>query len=170
MADVATRTAPVPADQAVFAGVTITLGAPLERRSLRARDAGALGKLLGRNVPGKIGVWQDEVLCLGPDEWLLRAPAGTKVPLGEGQPLAVVDISERALTLVIEGPRALDLLQAGCPRDLARLPVGEGRRTVFEGVEIVLLRTGEDRFELDVWRSFAEWLHLALTTGASHLR
>ena len=170
MADVANRTAPVPAEAAAFAGVTITLGVPLERRSLRARDVGVLSRLLGRKVPGKIGLYQDEVLCLGPDEWLLRALAGTKVPLGEGQPLAVVDISERALTLVLEGPRALDVLQAGCPRDLGKLPVGEGRRTVFEGLEIVLLRTGEDRFEVDVWRSFAEWLHLALTTGASHLR
>lgn len=170
MADLATRTAPVPAEPASYAGVTIALGVPLERRSLRARDTGVLSRLLGRKVPGRIGLYQDEVLCLGPDEWLLRAPSGTAVPLGEGQPLAVVGISERALTLVLEGPRALDVLQAGCPRDLRKLPVGEGRRTVFEGVEIVLLRTGEDRYEVDVWRSFAEWLHLALTTAASHLR
>ena len=149
---------------------TVTPGAPLARYSLRARDAALLGKTLGRKLPGKIGVWQDEVLCLGPDEWLLRAPAGTVVPLGEGQPLAVVDVSERALTLVVEGPRAHDVLSAGCPRDLGKLTVGEGRRTVFEGVEIVLLRTGEHRYEVDVWRSFAEWLHLALTTAAGHLR
>lgn len=170
MADVATRTVPVPAEPAVYDGVTIALGAPLARYSLRARDGALLGKLLGRKLPGKIGQTSDDVLCLGPDEWLLRVPAGAGVPLGEGQPLAVVDISERALTLVLEGPRALDVLQAGCPRDLGILPVGEGRRTVFEGVEIVLIRTGDNRFEVDVWRSFAEWLHLALTTAASHLR
>lgn len=170
MVDAALRTAPVPADPAVYDGVTITLGTPLERRSLRARDAKALGKLLGRKLPEQIGRSSDDVLCLGPDEWLLRAPAGTAVPDGAGLPLAVVDISERALTLALEGPRAIDVLQAGCPRDLRKLTVGEGRRTVFEGVEIVLLRTGEDRFEVDVWRSFASWLHLALTTAASHLR
>lgn len=170
MVDAALRTAPVPAHPSVFAGVEIALGAPLERRSLRAREAGALGRLVGRTVPERIGQCVEGILCLGPDEWLLRAPQGTAIPDGTGQPLAVADISERAVTLVLEGPRALEVLCAGCPRDLSRLAIGEGRRTVFEGVEIVLLRTAEDRFEVDVWRSFAPWLHLALVTAASHLR
>ena len=72
MADLATRTAPVPAEPASFDGVTIALGAPLARYSLRARDGALLGKLLGRKLPGKIGQTSDDVLCLGPDEWLLR--------------------------------------------------------------------------------------------------
>jgi sarcosine oxidase subunit gamma len=71
--------------------------------------------------------------------------------------------------LVIEGPRAEQLLQTGCPRDLGKFAVGEARRTVFEGVEMILLRTAQDRFELDVWRSFASHLHLALTKAAAHL-
>ena len=170
MVEAALRTVPVPAEPAFYVGVEIGLGAPLERRSLRARDAGTLSRLLGRSVPDRIGRCSDGVLCLGPDEWLLRAPAGTDVPDGAGEPLAVVDVSERAITLVLEGARAIEVLSAGCPRDLSRLGVGEGRRTVFEGVEIVLLRTAEDRFEVDVWRSFAPWLHLALVTAASHLR
>lgn len=170
MVEVAIRTEPVPADPAVFDGVVIALGAPLERRSLRARDAKALSALLGRSLPEKIGASSDGAVCLGPDEWLLRAPQGTAIPDGAGQPLAVVDISERAITLVLEGPRAIDVLSSGCPRDLSRMDLGEGRRTVFEGVEIVLLRTGEDRWELDVWRSFAPWFHLALVTAARHLR
>lgn len=170
MVEDALRSAPVPADPVEFDGVRISSGAPLERRSLRARDAKVLGELLGRNLPEKIGTSRDEAVCLGPDEWLLRAPIGTKIPDGAGQPVAIVDISERAISLVLEGPRAIEVLCSGCPRDLARMAVGEGRRTVFEGVEIVLLRTAEQRWELDVWRSFAPWLHLALVTAASHLR
>lgn len=150
-------------------GVTITHGAPLARYSLRARDTSALAKLIGRSVPTKIGVIDGEVACLGPDEWLLRCEVGTTVPDGSGLPLAVVDISERAVTLVLEGPHAAEVLMAGCPRDLDRLAVGRAARTVFEGVEVILLRTGPQRFEVEVWRSFAPWLHLALTKAASHL-
>jgi len=168
MADAPVRTAPVPPEPAAFDGVTIALGAPLARYSLRARDAKVLGKLLGRKLPAKIGASEGEVLCLGPDEWLLRTSEGSKLPDSAGLPLAVVDISERAVTLVLEGPRAEQVLQTGCPRDLARFAVGEVRRTVFEGVEMILLRTAPERFELDVWRGFASHLHLALTKAASH--
>lgn len=169
MVDAPARTAPVPAEPAVFEGVTIALGLPLARYSLRARDAKGLGKLVGRKLPVKIGASEGDAVCLGPDEWLLRAPDGTVVPDGAGLPLAVVEISERAVTLVLEGPRAEAVLQTGCPRDLSRFAVGEARRTVYEGVEMVLLRTAPDRFELDVWRSFAAHLHLALTKAAAHL-
>lgn len=167
MADAPTRMAPVPAEPAVFDGVTIALGMPFARYSLRARDANTLGKLIGRKLPLKIGASEGEVVCLGPDEWLLRAPEGTMLPDGAGLPLAVVDISERAVTLVLEGPRAEQVLQTGCPRDLFKFAVGEARRTVYEGVELVLLRTAPERFELDVWRSFASHLYLALTKAAA---
>jgi sarcosine oxidase subunit gamma len=150
-------------------GVTITLGAPLARYSMRARDPAALVRLIGRPVPAKIGEIAGEVACLGPDEWLLRTAEGTRVPDGAGQPLSVIDVSERQIALILEGPQAAEVLMAGCPRDLAKLAVGEARRTVFEGVEMIVLRTGAERFEVDVWRSFAPWLHLALTKAASHL-
>ncbi len=169
MADLAFRTDPVPAEAQTFAGVTIALGEPRAKWSLRSRDAAALGTLIGRNVPVQIGETHDAVACLGPDEWLLRLPVGSNLPLGEGLPLSIVEISERAVTLVIEGPRAVDLLQTGCPRDLHRFATGEARRTVYEGVEMILWRTGNERFEIEVWRSFAPHLHLALTKAAAHL-
>jgi sarcosine oxidase subunit gamma len=168
MAEAPARTAPVPVEPAVFDGVTVALGAPLARYSLRARDAKVLGKLVGRKLPERIGASAGDTVCLGPDEWLVRAPEGSVLPEGAGLPLAVVDISERAVTLVLEGPRAQSVLQTGCPRDLGKFAVGEARRTVFEGVEMILLRTAPDRFELDVWRSFASHLHLALTKAAAH--
>mgnify|MGYP002134234170 CR=1 FL=1 len=67
----------------------------LARYALRARDAKALSKLIGRPVPARIGQIEGEVACLGPDEWLLRAPAGTTLPDGAGLPLSVVEIGER---------------------------------------------------------------------------
>ncbi|MCC6924243.1 sarcosine oxidase subunit gamma family protein [Novosphingobium sp.] len=170
MADAAVRTAPVPAEAAEFPGVSIALGAPLARWSLRARDPKALAKAIGHKVPGTIGETLGGMACLGPDEWLLRLPEGASIPLGEGLPLSVVDISERAVTLVLDGDRAIDALSAGCPRDLSKFPVGYATRTIFETVEIVLIRESETRWSVDVWRSFAPYLWTALTTAASHLR
>lgn len=169
MVEESLRSAPVPAQPAVFDGVTISLAPPALRYSLRARDAKVLAKLIGRKLPAKIGQVEGDVVCLGPDEWLLRAPSGTRVPDGAGEPVSVVEIGERSVTLVLEGPQAEAVLAAGCPRDLSRFAVGQARRTVFEGTEMILWRSAQDRFEVDVWRSFAPWMYLALTKAAAHL-
>ena len=150
--------------------MTITLAPPMARSSLRARDATALEGLLGRKLPVRIGTTAGDIACLGPDEWLLRTTPGTAIPRGEGLQLAVTDISDRAICVVVDGPRAAEVLMAGCPLDLDRFDSGRATRTIFEMVEIVLLRTGVTRFEVEVWRSFAPWLHLALTTAAAQLR
>lgn len=169
MADVALRTDPVPTAPAVFAGVTVSLAPAMTRWSLRARDPAVLEGLIGQAVPRRIGASEGGLICLGPDEWLLRADAGTQPPNGSGLKLSLVEISERAVALVLDGPRAAQVLMAGCPRDLGRFAVGQAARTIFEGVEIVVVRTAPDRFEVDVWRSFAPWLYLALTKAAAHL-
>ena len=170
MSDALTRAEPVSPAPFAAQGVTITLAPPLARFSLRARDATTLEALLGRKLPARIGATEGEIACLGPDEWLLRTTPGTAIPRGEGQPLAVTEISERAICLVVEGSRAAEVLMAGCPLDLDRFDPGRATRTIFETVEIVLLRSGNTRFEVEVWRSFAPWLHLALTTAAAQLR
>ena len=170
MADALTRAEPVSPEPFAARGVTITLAPPMARFSLRARDRAVLEGLLGRKLPPQIGTTTGEIACLGPDEWLLRSAQGTAIRLGEGLPLAVTEISERAVCLIVEGPRAAELLMAGCPLDLERFASGRATRTIFETVEITLIRSGEHRFEVEVWRSFAPWLHLALTTAAAQLR
>ena len=170
MSDSLTRAESVSPAPFATEGVTIVLAQPMARFSLRARDAKTLEVLLGRKLPAKIGTTNGDIACLGPDEWLLRGAPGTAIPRGEGLPLAVTEIGERAICLIVEGPRAAELLMAGCPLDLDRFDTGRATRTFFETVEIVLLRSGEYRFEVEVWRSFAPWLHLALTTAAAQLR
>lgn len=168
MSDVLTRSEPVSATPFVADGLTISLAPPMARYSLRARQAQALEPLLKVKVPSKIGATEGGIACLGPDEWLLRAKAGTTIPMGEALPLAVIDISERAVCLVIEGPCAANILMSGCPLDLDSFAVGRATRTIYETVEIILIREAEDRFHVEVWRSFATWLWTALTTAASH--
>jgi sarcosine oxidase, subunit gamma len=170
MSEALTRAEPVTLEAIVREGVTISLAPPLARFSLRAHDPAALEALLGRKIPAKIGTTEGGVACLGPDEWLLRLPAGTSIAMGEGLPLAITEVSERSVCLIAEGPHAAQVLMAGCPLDLDRFAVGRATRTVFEGVEIILIRSGEHRFEVEVWRSFTPWLQLALTTAAAQLR
>lgn len=170
MSEVLARTDPVSGSAFVANGVTLTLAKPMARFSLRARHPETLEQLLEFKLPRKIGVSLDGAACLGPDEWLLRAPAGTTLAKGTGLPLAITEVGERSVCLIVEGARGAEVLAAGCPLDLDRFAVGRATRTVFETVEIILLRTGEDRFEVEVWRSFAPWLMKALETAAGQLR
>jgi len=140
------------------AGVRLSLATDLVRYSMRARDPAVLEGVLGHPLPTKIGDTADGVICLGPDEWYVILPDNFDLARGEGLPVSVVDVSSRALGLVLEGPSALAVLSSGCPLDLARLGVGRATRTVFETVEIVVWRESETRWHVEVWRSFAPWL------------
>lgn len=170
MSEALARAEPVSDQAYVGQGVTLSLAGPLTRYSLRAREPAVLEDLLGIKLPKQIGATQAGVACLGPDEWLLRLPAGSLIATGAGLSVAITDISERSVCLLAEGPRAAEVLAAGCPLDLDKFAVGRATRTLFETVEIILLRTGENRFEVEVWRSFAPWLRLALETAARQLR
>jgi sarcosine oxidase subunit gamma len=106
-------------------------------------------------------------LWLGPDEWLLIGPADEAAAIGvalaealNDAAHALVDVSHRQTGLVLQGPRAGQLLNAGCPLDLdlAAFPVGMCTRTILGKAEIVLWRTAKDSFHIDVWRSFAPYL------------
>ena len=59
------------------------------------------------------------------------------------------------------------MLNAGVPLDLSlkAFPVGMATRTIFEKAEIVLWRTGEQEFRVEVWRSFAPYV-LAMLQAA----
>ena len=68
----------------------------------------------------------------------------------------------------VTGPGAADTINAGCPQDLslAAFPVGACSRTILGKVEIVLLRTGEDAFRVECWRSFSDYVLTFLTEAA----
>lgn len=172
------------------AAARVSLAAPTGRLSLRARgDLAPLNAALGLSLPTKIGQRAEtetnadadgagplQVLCLGPDEWSILAPLDT---VGDLQaacaavyaslPHSLVDISGRETSLVIDGPRADELLSIGCPRDLDSIPVGEGRRTNFDDVAVVLWRDGPTAFRMDIWHSFSSHLYQLLETGCREL-
>jgi sarcosine oxidase, subunit gamma len=147
---------------------TVSVAAPMARISLRAPDASiaALNKALGFALPkkAKTSASNDGVhaLWLGPDEWLLLAPANSDLFTKFAKVAAfhsAVDISQRNAGLVVKGAGAADVINAGCPQDLslATFPVGACSRTIMGKTEIVLFRMAADAFHIEVWRSFAPY-------------
>lgn len=114
-------------------------------------------------------------LRLGPDEVLLIVPVAEGQAVAEAiesataaHPHSLADISDRHLGFVLEGPRAADLLNAGCPLDLDEraFPVGMATRTLFHKAEIILWRMGPTLFRVEVWRSFAPYVEAMLEEAA----
>jgi sarcosine oxidase, subunit gamma len=114
-------------------------------------------------------------LWLGPDEWLLLAPesqggavAGDLDAALRELPHSLVDVSHRQIACSISGPQAGTLLSSGCPLDLdvRAFPVDMCTRTVLAKAEVVLWRTGAQKFRLEVWRSFAAYVSLFLAEAA----
>ena len=141
------------------AGVTIAELQPTTRISLRLADPAASGIGLPVQVGSRSVDGTRTALCLAPDEWLVEVPEAGRDGLlaalaGTTVPMSAVEVSDREITLALAGPGGLDPVATGCPRDLARMPVGSGARTVFDTAQVVLTREAEDRFHLTVWRSF----------------
>ena len=99
-------------------------------------------------------------LWLGPEEFLLLAPANTDYAALRSalrnSPHSLVDVSHRQLGLEVSGPHCVERLRGGCALDLdeSQFPVGMCTRTLFAKADIVLWRTRSDAFHLEVWRSF----------------
>ena len=112
----------------------------------------------------------DERLLLGEDESAADTSARIAHALGD-RPHSLVEVSHRQLGLAISGPHAATVLAAGCPLDLDRsaFPVGMCTRTVLAKAEIVLWRTAEHDFHLEVWRSFAAYVSGVIAEAAREL-
>ena len=166
MSDLLTRFDPIPAEAFAFTGGTMALALAERRYSLRG-EAAALQAFTTVPLPNKIGDVSEHgagtAIMLGPDEWLL---IGAIIGDGAVQPVSITEITERQIGITLEGPRAAEILMSGCPLDLERMPVGRGTRTIYETVEIVVIKRGAEQFHIEVWRSFAPWLWAAFVAVA----
>ncbi len=115
-------------------------------------------------------------LWLGPDEQLLLGAETSDIgaallPALRDLPHSLVDVSHRQTAFEVSGPQATPLLNAGCPLDLdlSAFPVGMCTRTVLAKAEIVLWRTGQDVFHVEVWRSYADYVSRFLAEVAREL-
>ncbi|TPM97908.1 sarcosine oxidase subunit gamma [Mesorhizobium sp. B2-1-3A] len=159
------------------AGVKVEVLPPAERISLRAPEASvaALSKALGLALPKKpktsVSKGGRAALWLGPDEWLVIDEAGND-PLADCAGVAAlhsaVGISHRNIAISVAGPAAETTINSGCPQDLSleAFPVGAASRTILGKAEIVLLRTADDTFRVECWRSFSDYVFTFLSEGA----
>jgi sarcosine oxidase subunit gamma len=169
MADVATRNLPVvPATEwlrAVPPAMRFILHADARARAVAAPVWGAAFseepcRALVQDSHATLWLGPDEYLLLGADEDAQQSAAeALERALGD-IPHALVNISHRQFALEVSGPHAATILNGACPLDLdlGEFPVGMCTRTVFAKADIVLWRTGEDSFHLEVWRSFSAYV------------
>ncbi len=152
---------------------------PMARFLFRGREAAieaaaaAFGVALPRQACRSAEVGERAALWLGPDEWLLLAPEAEAPAIAAAfrevtAPHSLVDVSHRNTALALSGSKVALVINAGCPLDLdlATFPVGMCTRTLLNKAEIVLWRRAHDRFHLELWRSFAGYVHGFLTDAA----
>jgi sarcosine oxidase subunit gamma len=169
MANVATRCLPrVPATKwlrAVPPAMRFILHADARARAVAAPVWGSAFseepcRALVQGSRATLWLGPDEYLLLGADEEAQESAAeALEHTLGD-IPHALVNISHRQFALEVNGPHAATILNGACPLDLdlGEFPVGMCTRTVFTKADIVLWRTGEDSFHLEVWRSFSAYV------------
>lgn len=140
--------------------------------------APALGCPLPMTINTATTASERAALMLGPDEWLLLAPEAEGAALDtafaetlSGYPHSLVDVAHRQEALVLEGPRAELVLNAGVPLDLdiTAFQVGTATRTLFDKAEIVLWRTGADSFRIETARSLLPYLRAMLAEVLTEL-
>lgn len=174
----AARKGPLAGQQGGSAAVRLEVAEPASRISLRvaAADVAALSKAIGFALPVKpktsVVKGERSALWLGPDEWLVIDHSGADlvaIAASSGAVHAATDVSHRNIAVIVSGRGAADALNTGCPMDLslAVFPVGACARTIFGKAEIVLLRMAEDRFRVECWRSFSDYVFGLLSEGAA---
>jgi len=101
----------------------------------------------------------------------LSAAAVLEKAAALGPDLALSDQSHARVRLAVSGPRARHLLAKGAAVDFSAraFPLGFSAATMFNHIGVHITRTGDDRFELMVLRSFAEslWEELAILSGCA---
>ena len=139
----------------------------------------AVERVLGVALPtasGERAVAGERVaIWMGPDEWLIQSTQDMAADLERGfrealgsQYYAVVDVSSGYTVIDIEGANVRAVLASGCPLDLHPRAFVEGQcaQTHFFKAGITLCRNGDDRFQMILRRSFAEYGCLMLLDAA----
>lgn len=112
---------------------------------------------------------------LGPDEWLLVAPAGDSPDFSalQGRHHSLVDVSHRYVAFAVDGDSAPLILAAGCPLDLHPdfFTAGSATRTLLGKAEIILWRLGQaPSYRVECARSFAGYVERFLDQERSFTR
>lgn len=144
----------------------------------------AVSRVLGFGLPGRPNTLtldesgERSIQWLSPDEWLVIVPGGEEFALeqqlrealGDAH-YAIVNASGGQTLIELEGECARELLMKSTPYDVhpEAFPVGKGVTTVFAKANLILRRPTEERWELVLRRSFADYLYRwILDAGAEY--
>jgi len=134
----------------------------------------AVRQVLGLALPAQPNaLTQDKsgkrsIQWLSPDEWLLILPGGEEFTLEnklrdalDDAHYAIVNVTGGQTLIELEGEKACELLMKSTPYDVHpdAFPVGKGVTTVFAKASLILRRPHEQRWELVLRRSFADYLY-----------
>ncbi|MBF56374.1 sarcosine oxidase subunit gamma family protein [Halomonas sp. FeN2] len=142
----------------------------------------AVREVLGISLPGKPQALvldasgERSIQWLSPDEWLVIVPGGEEFPLetqlrerlGDAH-FAISDVSGGQTVLELSGEAARELLMKTVIYDVhpSNFPVGKGVTTVFGKATTIIRRPSEDRWELVIRRSFADYCYRWLLDAAA---
>ncbi len=134
----------------------------------------AVREVLGVSLPGEPqGLVHDadgqrSIQWISPDEWLVIVPGGEefelenrlRTALGDAH-FAISNVSGGQTLVELEGEAARELLMKSVIYDVhpSHFPVGKGVTTIFAKTTVVLRRPSEERWELVVRRSFADYTY-----------
>ena len=104
-------------------------------------------------------------LWLGPDEFLLFSAEKPYIPAD-----SIVDVSDRTVSITVDGPHAALCINAFCALDLDGFPVGACTRTLFGKAEIILWRRDEAWFHIETARSFHPYVEACLAEAEREFR
>ena len=174
------------ADRARDGGVVIRLLVPRARFSLRldlsllATVKQVTGFTLDMPINRRVASGERVAMRLGPDEWLLSSAEGEAARIARdvasalaGLHHSLVDVSHRHVALSVAGMRAADVINSGCPLDLAppAFQVGAATRTLLGKAEVILAKIdGVPSFEVECVRSFAVYVQDFLLDAAGEFR
>lgn len=133
---------------------------PSSPAALRVAD------VLGAPLPAHCGETTNQVLWLGPDEWLVVTTNDAVALVDQldaalgADPGLALDVSANRTVLELTGSWARAVLEKGCPVDLHPRSFGPGRAvsTTLARVPVLLWQTGEDQYRLLPRSSFAEYV------------
>lgn len=135
-------------------------------------------EVLGVDLPGPLGSVEQgstSVRWISPDEWLVIVPGEAAFELENrlreamGGHYAIVNVSGGQTVLELSGPDARKVLKKSTPYDVhdRNFPVGKVVTSVFAKTQAVIRRTGDERWELVIRRSFADYAWLWLQDASA---
>lgn len=118
------------------------------------------------------------LLAMAPGDWLWHGPDAeipvvkdrVRMALASGS-TALIDMSAGLVGLQVQGRRARELLQAGCPVDLSETVFQKGHvaRSLFRRYAVTVSRcAADDEFILYVARSYARSLCASMIAQSAH--